>query len=79
VSDVPAIDRLCLGLDGATGEHSVIDISAHDTQNRGRFKRIGIFIAIQRDDGKAFAYAADDSIACSALMRCLPGIRVSVE
>ena len=76
---VPAIDGFGLGLEGAMREHGVIDSATHNAQGRGGLQRIGVFIAAQRDDGQPLAYVADKSIACSPLMRCLPGIRVSVE
>src|ERR1019366_4984241 len=60
VPNVPAINRLSLGFDGAVRKHGVVDAAAHNAPGNRCFKRIGIFIAVQRDDGKALPYAADE-------------------
>jgi len=60
MTGVPGIDRLGFRLEGAVGQDGVVDGTAQDAPCGGRGERVGIFVAIQGDDGKALADVADE-------------------
>ena len=78
VPAIPAIDRLRLGFDSAMGEHGVTDATADDAESGRCFKRIGVFVSGERDNGKPFTNAADEKhglLAAGTVFARHPGQR----
>jgi len=75
---VPAIDSFRLRFDGTMRKHGVIDSAADDAESRRGLQRIGIFIAAERDYGKALADTADEQhglLAADTVLARHPGER----
>src|SRR5208282_2351200 len=60
VAGVPGVDGLRLRLEGAVCQHGVVYGAAYDAPSGRGLKGVGVFIAIQRDDGQTVPDVADE-------------------
>ena len=60
VTDVPSVDCLRFGFEGTMRQHGIIDAAPDYAQSGRGLQSVGVFIAIQRDDGQALADVADE-------------------
>ena len=58
VSCVPSVDDLRFRLEGAVCQQCVVNSAAYDAPSSRALQGVGVFLAIQRDDGKALADVA---------------------
>ena len=59
-------------------KHGVVDAAADNAQSRRGLQGVGVFIAVERDDGQPFAYAADKQhglLAADTVLARHPGQR----
>src|ERR1035438_7991701 len=59
VVGVPGVDCFRISLKCAVRQHGIVDSASEDAAGSGGCQCVGVFVAIQRDDGEAFADIAD--------------------
>jgi hypothetical protein len=79
VPAVPAVDRFGLGLEGAARKHRVVDsppTTLRVAASLSAFTYSSPFRATRKSRSQILSM---NSIACSLLIRCFPGMRVNTE